>query len=134
MISFILASDNTIKAQNGTSVNNQNESIIAHTDKKSYVVGEDVIISGKVSPVIKGERLRIDVFDPKGAVFKDNIGIAYLNQTDGTFSTYGNGPFNTIFSSLQLDNNSVKSYGTYKAMITYNGENIVITFNVTPTA
>jgi hypothetical protein len=120
-----------VRAQNITATG-ENESIIAHTDKKSYVVGEHVVLSGKVSPVVKGERLRIDVYDPKGAVFKDNIGVAYLNN-DGTFSTYSDNEF-LAYSYLNLDKNSVKNYGMYKVMISYNGVSKVISFNVTPTA
>src|SRR5690242_8032019 len=119
-----------VRAQNITATG---EKIIAHTDKKSYVVGEDVVLSGKVSPVVKGERLRIDVYDPKGAVFADNIGVAYFNNTDGTFSTRSTaGMF--VYSYLKLDSNSVKNYGAYRALITYNGQSVSIPFSVTATA
>ena len=132
LIIAVILIPNYARGQSGAE-NTNNESILAHPDKKSYVVGEDVIVSGKVSPVIKGEMLRIDVFDPKGAVYKDNIGVASFNQTDGTFSTYSSGGMFS-FSHLKLDKDSVKNYGTYKVMVTYNGESKVIMFNVTPTA
>ena len=120
-----------VRGQN-TTATGKNESIIAHTDKKSYVVGEDVVLFGKVSPIVKGERLRIDVYDPKGAVFADNIGVAYFKD-NGTFSTFSH-DFGIIHSYLKLDKNSVQNYGAYKALITYNGQNVTIPFKVTPTA
>ena len=84
---------------------------------------------GKVNPVVKGEQLRIDVYDPKGAVFADNIGVAYFN---GTFSMVLRRFWGPFIAILNYTEGLVQNYGAYKALITYNGQNVTIPFKVTP--
>jgi hypothetical protein len=126
IVVVILIPNNTF-SQSATE-NTNNEKIVAHTDKKSYVAGEAVIVSGRVNPVVRGERVRIDVFDPKGGIFGDNIGVAYF-KNDGTFSTFSDNGF-IAYNHLMLSKNSIETSGIYRIVITYDSAMKVIPISV----
>jgi hypothetical protein len=127
VIGFLSLSSTVNAAQTVTTVEGPNVTISAYTDKKSYVVGEEVIVKGNVSPVVNNTNLRMDIYDPEGKVLESNLPLYIFD--DGSFSSYKSVPFfgvNEIYSSIPSLSHEKYKAGTYTVEISYYGESVTI--------
>ena len=94
----------------------QTPTITVSTDKDSYQAGETVTISGKATPVVSGQQVILQVFNPKGAAYRfDTVTVA----ADGSY-TY----------PLKVGGN-IGITGTYQVKVTYNQQQATTTFQFT---
>jgi hypothetical protein len=87
-------------------------------DKPSYVVYETAVFSGSIDKAEEGKTVRIDVYDPRGGVFQDNL--STKTDIDGAYSypvTLQN-YFDTTMT------------GQYTAIATYNKQSAATKFNL----
>jgi hypothetical protein len=128
LIGVISLSSTVNGAQTVTTVVGPNVDISAFTDKKSYVVGEEVIVKGNVNPVVNNTSLRMDIYDPEGKVLESNLPLYIFD--DGSFSSYKSVPFglgvNQIYSSIPSLAAEKYKTGTYTIEISYYGESVDI--------
>ena len=127
LIGFISLSSTVNGAQTVCSVVGPSVKISAYTDKKSYVIGEEVIVKGNVNPVVNNTSLRMDIYDPEGKVLESNLPLYIFD--DGSFSSYKSVPFfsvDQIYSSIPSLAPEKYKPGTYTIEISYYGESVDI--------
>jgi hypothetical protein len=94
--------------------------LTVYIDKPSYVVGEDATFSGNIGKGQEGENVRIDIYDPNGRVFQNNLSTE--TDIDGAYS---------YLVTLQNYGGTTMT-GEYTAMATYNKQNASTQFEVVP--
>ena len=61
-------------------------SVTIQTDKTSYTLGDDVILQGKVSPILPGSQVLIQVFNPKNNAWSFKSVSSSMISSDGQFT------------------------------------------------
>jgi hypothetical protein len=86
-------------------------------DKPSYVVYETAVFSGSIGKAEEGKTVRIDVYDPRGRVFQDNL--STKTDIDGAYSY-----------PVTLQNyGDTTMTGQYTAIVTYSKQSAATKFN-----
>jgi hypothetical protein len=84
--------------------------ITVETDKRSYVIGEDIIISGNVGKPEFGKSVRIDMYKPDGGPLSGATSLLTKPERDGSYRYH-------LYSFSYAGEDLVP--GTYTVRVTY---------------